>query len=636
MKLVQVTINKYKSFLTQQTVSIEDSVTRLVGKNESGKTAFLEALAKYNYFDKSDKKFVYDKTHDYPRNELKTYEQQNPNNSCIVVSCVFEISDTLLKEIQDDVGKGTFNQKTIEIGHKYNGSRTFAVKSSTKAFISHFLSKYTITSDKMNELDKAKNVKELYEALCADAELKSIAESLKINYINKAFSGFGDDVVGGYIAQTYIEPNMPQFWYFDEYYALPGQISLTKFNNKTIDVNFTKEQFDITTALFSLAGIDVSKLLTDNNHEAFISELEATSNSITDKFLEYWSTNNNLEIQFEIQTVGSDKLLNIRIRNTKHRVTLPLKNRSKGFVWFFSFLVWFSKIENKKNIIILLDEPGLNLHADAQNDLLRYIDEQLATKYQVIYTTHSPFMIDSAKLHEVRTVYDSNDAKIGSIISDALEEKDKATLFPLQAALGYDIAQNLYISPKNLLVEGVADLVYLTLISDRLRSLGKPYLNEDITIVPVGGLDKIATFISLLRGNKLKMACLLDTFVDQKGKARMSDLIRDKIIKDNNVIFFDEFTPQINPSEIEDMFSPAEYIELFNNEFVEYANIDVVKIDPKHSIIQQINKIIGQKRFNHYRPAKYLSKNPQKVEALSEDTLMRFSTAFERINVALK
>ena len=305
-------------------------------------------------------------------------------------------------------------------------------------------------------------------------------------------------------------------------------------------------------------------------------------------------------------------------------------------MWFFSFLVWFSKIENHKNVIILLDEPGLNLHADAQSDLLRYIDEKLADKYQVIYTTHSPFMIDSTKLHEVRTVYDSGDAKIGSVISDALEEKDKATLFPLQAALGYDIAQNLYISPKNLLVEGVADLVYLTLISEKLRDIGMTYLDEDITIVPVGGLDKVVTFISLLRGNKLKVACLLDSFVDQKGKARMTDLIRDKIIKDNNVLFFDEFTSGINPSEVEDMFSAKEYIDIFNGEFTEYKDIDVSVVDSNKSIIQQINKIIGQKRFNHYRPANYLSKNPDLLDTLSKETLTRFSEVFKRINSVLK
>jgi hypothetical protein len=245
-------------------------------------------------------------------------------------------------------------------------------------------------------------------------------------------------------------------------------------------------------------------------------------------------------------------------------------------------------------------------------------------------------MIDPTKLHEVRTVYDSNDAKIGSLISDALEEKDKATLFPLQAALGYDLAQNLYISSKNLLVEGVADLVFLTLISEKLRTMGKPSLNDDITIVPVGGLDKVATFISLLSGNKLKIACLLDTFTDQKGKRRISDLIQEKIIKDNNVIFFDEFTPNVNPAEIEDMFEINEYLALFNSEFSEYANIESKAIDEKCSIVKQINKIIGKDRFNHYRPANYLSRNLTLMDSLSTDTLDNFANAFERINKAIK
>ena len=636
MRLKQVTVNKYKSFLTEQTVSIEDGVTRLVGKNESGKTAFLEALAKYNYFDKNEEKFKYDKTHDYPRNELKIYEQQSPENDCVVVSCEFEIGDELLKQIQADVGSKTFTQKKIEISHKYNGGNTYSFNSDTQAFITHFLSAQTIPPAKIKELEKAKTLKELYELLLADTELSAKATILKTNYMDKAFTEFSN-AVSGYIAKTYIKPNIPQFWYFDEYYALPGQISITRFNNKSLDVNFTKEQLDIATALFSLAGIDVAKLLVaDSNYETFISELEATSNSITDKFLEYWSTNSNLEIKFEIQPISNDKLLNIRIRNTKHRVTLPLKNRSKGFVWFFSFLVWFSRIENKDNIIILLDEPGLNLHADAQSDLLKYIDMELVPKYQIIYTTHSPFMIDPAKLHEVRTVYDSNDAKIGSLISEALEEKDKATLFPLQAALGYDIAQNLYISPKNLLVEGVADLVFMTLISEKLRSNGKTSLNDDITIVPVGGLDKVATFISLLSGNKLKIACLLDTFTDQKGRRRISDLIQEKIIKESHVLFFDEFTPNVNPSEIEDMFTADEYLTLFNGEFSEHAKIEIKSIDSTISITKQINRIIGKARFNHYRPANYLSRNPDLVDSLCNDTLDKFAAAFEKINKALK
>jgi predicted ATP-dependent endonuclease of OLD family len=636
MKLTEVTINKYKSFLTEQSVHIEDKVTRIVGKNESGKTSFLEALTKYNYYDKNDKTFSFNKTNDYPRNELKTYEQQNPENNCAVVSCTFEISDALLGEIQDDVGKDTFKQKTISISHKYNGGKTYSIYSNTPAFIMNFLSMYDISQEKHDELTKTKTVKTLYEDLNADAELKAIAIALKTDFIDIAFTGFKDDVVGGYIAKKYIEPNIPQFWYFDEYYSLPSEVSLTNLQNKTTDSRVSKEQLDIVKALFSLANIDTTKLLADGDFEELKAELEATSNIITDKLLEYWSTNTNLEIRFEPRTINNEKMLNIRIWNTKHRASLPLERRSKGFNWFFSFLVWFSQIENKDNVIILLDEPGINLHADAQSDLLRYIDEKLAPKYQIIYTTHSPFMVDMTKFHEIRTVFDSGDAKVGSLISDALDEKDKATLFPLQAALGYNVAQHLFVSPKNLLVEGVSDLVYLTLVSEKLREIGKTSLSEDITIIPVGGLDKVATFISLLRGNKLQIACLLDTFTDQKGKRRITDLVQGKIIKESNVIFFDEFTAGINPAEIEDMFTANEYIELFNREFSEYDDIKAEDIVDGRSIVEQINKIVNTKRFNHYRPANNLSRNLAFLDKVSDASLDIFANAFEKVNRVLK
>ena len=420
---------------------------------------------------------------------------------------------------------------------------------------------------------------------------------------------------------------------------MPGTINLQKFSSGQVDDTFTKEQKDITKALFELSNIDIKKVMDSNNYEDFIAELEATSNNITDKLLEYWTTNKNLEIKFEIQskentsTRNIEKILQIRIRNTKHRVTLPLKNRSKGFIWFFSFLVWFSKVQEKKNLIILLDEPGLNLHAEAQADLLKYIDKELLPRYQVIYTTHSPFMIESDKLDEVRTVYDSNDSKVGSIISNALEEKDQGTLFPLQAALGYNLAQNLYISDKNLLVEGVADLMFLTVMSGILKENNREGLNEDITIVPVGGLDKVATFISLLRGNDLNMVCLLDTFIDQKGKKRLEDLIKDKIIKEKQIKFFDQYIDRLNIAEIEDMFEIEEYLKLFNEEFSkDYTSISKEEIDINKPIIPQINHIIQKNRFNHYRPSRYLTSLCVGKDYFSESTLARFEALFKDIN----
>ena len=231
----------------------------------------------------------------------------------------------------------------------------------------------------------------------------------------------------------------------------------------------------------------------------------------------------------------------------------------------------------------------LNLHASAQADLIRYI-EDLAKEYQVIYTTHSPFMIDSNHLERVRTVYDSD---AGSIISSAIQEKDPDTLFPLQAALGYDIAQNLFISKNNLLVEGPADLLYLSIISSILESEKREGLKESITIVPIGGMDKVASFISLLRGSKLNTVCLLDSFSDQKGKQRIDDLIKIKIIKDRNVRYFDEFVKiQTAKPTLKTYLKNQSIWICLMNAFSEFKDFAVTDLDNKlPNILQQINKL---------------------------------------------
>ncbi len=637
LTLKEVKIAKYKSYLETQVVSIEDKITTLVGKNESGKTAFLEAIAKFNYFEK-DPKFHFDVTSDFPRNELKKY--QRDNEPVEVIKCTFEISDELLKEISDDLGEDVFKIKSFSYGIKYDGNNTwYDLSANEEAFLKTYIKQNEFSVEATEELKGIKSVKalETLNTTTQNEEVKKLYQELKKEYIDKAYKW--DNIVKGYIAKNYLEPNFPKFWYFDEYFSLPSRVNINRLQSNQTDAELTAEALKTSKALFELAGIDIAKLVNASTFETFIAELEATSNEITDQIFEYWSTNENLEIKFEIETVKNpqnpnviEKVLDIRVRNTRHRVSLPLKNRSKGFNWFFSFIVWFSKIQSdgNKNFILLLDEPGLNLHASAQADLLRYI-EDLAKEYQVIYTTHSPFMIDSNHLERVRTVYDSD---AGSIISSAIQEKDPDTLFPLQAALGYDIAQNLFISKNNLLVEGPADLLYLTIISSILESEKREGLKESITIVPIGGMDKVASFISLLRGSKLNIVCLLDSFSDQKGKQRIDDLIKIKIIKDRNVRYFDEFVKTTNgKADIEDLFEKSEYLDLFNKSFTEYKDFVVADLDNKlPNILQQINKLISKDHFNHYRPANQLAKMSVDSKYFSKDTLNRFENMFKEIN----
>lgn len=430
---------------------------------------------------------------------------------------------------------------------------------------------------------------------------------------------------------------MPKFLYYDEYYELPSEIEIKKLQTEQLE----EEKLKTSKALFDLADINIDELVNDDDYEPYKAELEATSNQITSTLFDYWKTNTNLRVEFDIQkqivtrpnnTKEVNPILKIRVFSQKYQMSLPLASRSKGFNWFFSFIVWFSKIQEDKdsNYILLLDEPGLNLHATAQEDLRRFL-EDLSANYQVIYTTHSPFMVDPNRLERVRTVLETDK---GTRISDSIQEKDPDTLFPLQAALGYDIAQNLFINKNNLLIEGPADLLYLSAISEYLHGAGRAGLKEDVTLVPVGGLDKVTAFISLLRGQKLNIACLLDTFTDQKGKARVQDLIQQKIIKEKNVRFFDEFTDTgATSADIEDLFTKAEYLKLFNPAFPDYKNLKVGDLDTKKErILEQINATLGIKRFNHYKPAYELAKKGLTEKTLSDATLEKFEKMFKEIN----
>lgn len=84
---------------------------------------------------------------------------------------------------------------------------------------------------------------------------------------------------------------MPKFWYYDEYYALPSRINLNNLQNKSLIGNLNAETYKTAMALFDLANIELKELLNATDFESYLAELEATSNSITDKMFEYWTTN---------------------------------------------------------------------------------------------------------------------------------------------------------------------------------------------------------------------------------------------------------------------------------------------------------------------------------------------------------
>ena len=102
MKLKKVTIHKYKCIENSQEFEVEDDITILVGMNESGKTAILEAIAKTNYF-QEDATFKFNLTRDYPRKEKKQVDKSGEDP--IAVTCDYGIDDELKAKIENDIGK---------------------------------------------------------------------------------------------------------------------------------------------------------------------------------------------------------------------------------------------------------------------------------------------------------------------------------------------------------------------------------------------------------------------------------------------------------------------------------------------------------------------------------------------------
>jgi len=632
--LKEATIHKFKCVESDQTFEVEPDITVLVGMNESGKTSILQALAKTNYFIE-DRDFEFNATHDYPRKEKKRMDKSGETPKA--VTCRFEIADELIKEIANDLGEGVCTSKVVSETFNYKNRRTTECPPvNVQAFIKNKTKELGIASqtleDKLTPVMSLEGLQKVIDGY-TDEMKKEKLESLKKYFANK-WGWKGSHPLAEYVARVHLSPHMPKFLYYDEYYALPSRISIEKLQGETLEA----EELKTAKALFELADINIDEVINADEFENFKAELEATEATITKELFDYWSTNTNLEIQFAIDKVEStnpqqgtrivEHILDIRVRNNRTKMSLPLRNRSKGFNWFFSFLVWFKKIQEDKasNYILLLDEPGLNLHASAQSDLLDFIGD-LSKNYQIIYTTHSPFMVDPNKLNRVRTVLETPS---GTQISDSLQEKDPNTLFPLQAALGYSLAQNLFISKHNLLVEGVSDLIFIQILSGLLLAAGRSGLREDITIVPIGGLDKVSTFVSLLRGNRLNMVCLMDSSIDEASKSHLDNLVAAKIIRKSKVLLLDRFVDGSVEADMEDMFEKEEYLQLFNTAFYEHRDLSVEDLNPEiPRIVLQINKALGLKRFNHYRPANQLHKADLQ---LSEETLNRFESMFKKVN----
>jgi predicted ATP-dependent endonuclease of OLD family len=290
-----------------------------------------------------------------------------------------------------------------------------------------------------------------------------------------------------------------------------------------------------------------------------------------------------------------------------------------------------------------MDEPGLTLHAKAQEDLLRYINEKLKPSHQVIYSTHSPFMVDSGRLSAARTVEDvitTTGEVQGTKVGDQVLSTDPDTLFPLQAALGYDITQTLFVGKHTLLVEGPSDLLYLTWFSNELKSRGRLHLDRRWVITPAGGIDKVGSFVTLFRGQHLHIAALVDYHTGDKKKVR--DLRDSELLLQGHVLSADVYAGQAE-ADTEDIIGRPLYTALVNQGYSLPADHKLSEQKADNAPLRVLEEVEAHFRllpsqipeFSHFQPASYLiecgAELRQSLPALDE-TLARFERLFSDLN----
>lgn len=660
-----------KSFRITNFRSINDSgeidvsrITALLGRNESGKSNLLRGLHTLN---PAEGFAALNPIKDFPRHR----KLAECSDSTPVVSTKWKLTSSEQAQLAAMWPRAT-GVTEVEIGRRYGATRwvNIAVPASTfdiaevrnlaKKIVAAVKAKAASLDEatkvaleaaadafdteiavKTTEKAWAEAAKPILSTLrvalaTADAELTETQEAYVISLEDRA-EAIPKDEEAHAAARNWLVGLLPVFLYLDDYPEIEGHQDIAAYLSRQqqggttdADRNFQK--------LCKVAGLEptqLQSLLQANDQETRAQLVNRAGAVVTAAIRERWK-DRQLKVRFNLDAQHFDTL--ISDPNATYDVEVNFDQRSRGFQWFFAFYIVFAADTDggdADDAILLLDEPGLYLHAKSQGDLLKHLEDDFVN--QILYTTHSPFMVPTHRLDSVRTV---NIAEgVGTTVSND-PTGDARTLFPLQAALGYDLAQSLFVGPNNLVVEGVTDFWILSAVSAHLNDLGKTGLHGGLTITPAGGAQKVHYMVALLTSEQLNVLVLFDD--EKDAKATRDDLVKGKLIRGDNVVFVSGAFPSgAVPSEcdIEDLLDPGTYESLVRESYAKELKGKKLTLNghvPR--VAKRVELAFSEVglEFHKTRPTRlFLTKMAtDAASVLSSDSLDRFERLFGSINAA--
>ncbi|MGK5034685.1 AAA family ATPase [Janthinobacterium sp. LB3P118] len=661
MRLLSFRVRNYRSINDSGEISAA-RITALLGRNESGKSNLLRALHSLNPIEGFR-----------ALNPIKDFPRHRRLEECIdntpVLSTTWELNDDDKYALLELLPRAT-SVAQLTIGRTYGGIRTVGFpelksipfdEADIKNKVKKVAAAVRAVAQKQEDpttLDTAADVFETATSITktretwatvaepafkslrttlagADAELTDKQEEL-LSEIEELAENITGDKDAQQKARSWAVTTIPKFIYIDEYPDLAGHQDIAAYiqRKSQSQLNDSDKNFE---KLCKVAGLDpegLQTLLGQNDHETRNQLVNRASAVVTAEIKRLWK-DRALKIRFNLDAHHLDTI--ISDPTSTYDVEINLNERSRGFQWFFAFYIAFSADTDgghAENAVILLDEPGLYLHAKSQSDLLRHFDVDFSN--QILYSTHSPFMVPTHALDSVRTVNIAEGA--GTTVTND-PTGDAKTLFPLQAALGYDLAQSLFIGPNNLIVEGVTDFWIMSAVSAYMIETNRTSLNPTLTMTPAGGAQKVSYMVALLTSESLNVLVLLDT--ERDSKATKAELLKSRLIREQNVVFVSEaFSPAPNEADIEDLLDPAIYESLVTESYSAELKGRTLSLNANiPRIARRIETGLSDLgiAFHKTRPTrlflKKMASEPEKI--LSDQSLIQFETLFELINSRL-
>ena len=669
MRMTKFRVQNYKKIRDTGWVSV-GQMTAFVGKNESGKSAIFRGLSKLNPSDGEE----YDGLREFPR---RRYTGEFKQKNWPVSSAVFELAPEEREQLSK-VSSVFADTKSVIVSKKYNEQLRIAFDPPVQWFYlkgTEFIVQLNTWKSIIQKLKSPKHAEALpgfkgnlclvidnvintvqsqqYIATATLKELQGqinthISEDWQSRLIKKIMLDIDQLVsklsVNDAYSKAYhvITKNLPVFVYFDRYDILDSAIRIDEFIEKS-KKDPDDPRMRITECLFEHVDLDIEKILNLNpvNEKATADALRrmaderyirmtSAEDSMTQRFSSWWDQRKH---KFHY---GIDGLhFRVWVSDDLDSSKIELELRSAGLQYFFSFfLVFLTEARGDHlNSILLLDEPGLQLHGTAQQKTVEFL-RKLSDENQLLYTTHSAFMLDADHLESIRIVTEDENDSGSTRVSDNTWPRDSDALFPLQAGLGYKLAQTLFYSKHQVVVEGITDFMYLRAINSRLKELSRSHLHKDVVIAPVGGTRNIMRLASLLLANDVRIVTVLDG--DQAGLKAKNDF--KDILPD--IVILDDYT-QKQASEIEDMFDEDFFIKAVK---VAYPEVSVEFDENENKITgvcRKISKMFDRKgiEFNKYKTCHVIlgwinAKNPP--QNLDNKTLDRFEALLKRCNTVLK